>query len=160
MEFSGPAPLGPFAALAAEMPLRKVYNARKVQPGDKAGDARTNGQQNPEPEARSAEARDIAALRREMERRDLPAGPPPSFQMSLLEVESDIQHVIARVEAARTQAREAEGLKAAGFAGDSAAVSAFASADASANETAPASAVGRPGAPGIGADETPRSRSA
>ena len=112
MEFIGPAPLGPFAALAAEMPLRKASDVKKVKPGAKTGDTTADARQNQAQDARSAEARDIAALRREMERRDLPTGPPPSFQMSLLEVEADILHVIARVEAARTQAREADALKA------------------------------------------------
>ena len=111
MEFAGPAPLGPFASLAAEMPLRKANDVKKVQPGAKAGDTTADVGQKPGQDARAAEARDIVALRREMERRDLPAGPPPSFQVSLLEVEADIQQVIARVEAARTQAREADALK-------------------------------------------------
>ena len=111
MEFAGPAPLGPLASLAAEMPLRKLNDVKKVQPGAKAGDMTSDIGQQPGQDARAAEARDITALRREMERRELPAGPPPSFQVSLLEVETDIQQVIARVEAARTRAREADALK-------------------------------------------------
>ncbi len=116
MDFARPAPLGPIAALAMETPLRKMQDVRKVTPGDKAGDTNgnTTGHTGADGDnaARTAEARDIAALRREMERRNLPAGPPPAFKMSLLEVESDIRHVLARIEAARNQTREAEGLKA------------------------------------------------
>jgi len=111
MVFIGPAPLGPFASLAAEMPLRKQNDVKKVKPGAKAGDTSSNTEQMPGQEARAAEARDIAALRREMERRDLSAGPSPAFQISLLEVDTDIQQVIARVEAARGQARDADALR-------------------------------------------------
>lgn len=112
MEFAGPAPLGPFASLAADMPFRRTNDVKKVQPGAQAGDTTGHAGQKPGHDARAAEARDIRALRREMERRDLPAGPPPSFQVSLLEVESDLQQVIARIEAARNQARQADALKA------------------------------------------------
>ncbi len=115
MEFAGPAPMGPFATLAAEMPLRRVNDVKQVEPGAKTGDTRGDTAGNAgrahDNSARTAEARDITALRREMERRDLPAGPPPSFKVSQLEIASDIQAVIARVEAARSQAREADALK-------------------------------------------------
>lgn len=112
MEFAGPAPLGPFASLAAEMPLRRTNDVTRVQPGASAGNTTGHAGRRPEQDVRAAEARDIQALRREMERRDLPAGPPPSFQVSVLEVESDLKQVIARIEAARHQAREADALKA------------------------------------------------
>ncbi|PIE07298.1 MAG: hypothetical protein CSA74_07905 [Rhodobacterales bacterium] len=126
MEFAWPAPLGPLAALATETPLRKMQDVRKVTPGHKAGDSNgnTTGHTGAEGDnaARTAEARDIVALRREMERRNLPAGPPPAFKMSLLEVESGIRHVLARIEAARTRTREAEALKAEATTRDRAAV--------------------------------------
>jgi hypothetical protein len=37
---------------------------------------------------------------------DRPTGPPPAFQASLLEVESDLSYVIKRVAAAREKARD------------------------------------------------------
>ena len=111
MEFAGPAPVGPFAALAAEMPLRKVNDVKQVEPGTKPGDTAPDTGRGRDNGFEAAAARDIKALRREMERRDLPAGPPPTFEVSQLEIESDIQQVIARVEAARAQAREADALK-------------------------------------------------
>ncbi len=104
--------MGPLATLAALMPLRKANDVRQVEPGAKAGDTTGDTRHETAQAARAAEARDVTALRRERERRDLPAGPPPSFQISQLEVDADIKQIIARVEAARTRAREAEGMKA------------------------------------------------
>ena len=95
---------------AAQAKRREESAARAPRRATRPSDV---GRQ-PAQDARAEEARDITALRREMERRDLPAGPPPSFQLSLLEVEADIQQVIARVEAARTQAREADAVETGG----------------------------------------------
>jgi len=52
----------------------------------------------------------VAALRREMERRALPPGPPPTFKLSLLEMDRDLQRTIARNEARRAQASAAQTL--------------------------------------------------
>lgn len=111
MEFAGPAPIGPFATLAAELPLRKPNDVKQIEPGSPSDDTAPDTGRERDNGTEAAAARDIAALRREMERRDLPAGPPPSFEVSQLEIEADIQQVIARVEAARAQAREADALK-------------------------------------------------
>lgn len=111
MEFAGPAPVGPFATLAAEMPLRKVNDVKQVEPGTRSGNTAPDTGRDRDNGTEAAVARDIGMLRREMERRDLPAGPPPSFEVSQLEIEADIQQVIARVAAARSQAREADALK-------------------------------------------------
>lgn len=111
MEFAGPAPVGPFATLAAEMPLRKINDVKQVEPGTRSGGTAPDTGRERDNGTEASAARDISTLRREMERRDLPAGPPPSFEVSQLEIEADIQQVIARVEAARSQAREADALK-------------------------------------------------
>lgn len=111
MEFAGPAPVGPFATLAAEMPLRKPSDVKQVQPGARPGNTAPDTGRDRDNGTEAAAARDIRALRREMEQRDLPAGPPPTFEVSQLEMDADIQQVIARVEAARAQAREADALK-------------------------------------------------
>ena len=103
--------MGPFATLAAEMPLRKVNDVKQVEPGARAGDTAPDTGRGRDNGLEAAAARDITALRREMERRDLPAGPPPTFELSQLELDSDIQQVIARVEAARSQARDADARK-------------------------------------------------
>lgn len=111
MEFAGPAPVGPFATLAAEMPLRKPNDVKQVDPGTRPGNTAPDTGRDRDNGTEAAAARDIRALRREMERRDLPAGPSPAFEVSQLEMDADIQQVIARVEAARAQAREAGALK-------------------------------------------------
>lgn len=108
MEFAGPAPVGPFATLAAEMPLRKPNDVKQVDPGTQPGNTAPDTGRDRDNGTEAAAARDIRALRREMERHDLPAGPPPSFEVSQLEIEADIKEVIARVEAARAQARETD----------------------------------------------------
>ncbi|MCB1357081.1 MAG: hypothetical protein KDK53_11495 [Maritimibacter sp.] len=82
-----------------------------MEPGTKPGDTAPDTGRGRDNGFEAAAARDIKALRREMERRDLPAGPPPTFEVSQLEIDTDFQQIIARVEAARAQAREADALK-------------------------------------------------
>lgn len=111
MEFSGSVPFGPSATLAAELPLRKPNDVKQVEPGSQPDNTASDAGHGGDTAAVAAAARDITALRREMEQRALPAGPPPTFELNQLEVETDIQKVIARVEAARAQAREADALQ-------------------------------------------------
>lgn len=112
MEIARPAPMGPIAALAAEMPLRKVPEVRQVDPGKGMGESAADARGTPRQAENAAAARDIDAFRREMERREKPAGPPPTFEVSLLEVNQDFRRVMARIEAARAQARDADALRA------------------------------------------------
>jgi hypothetical protein len=92
---------------------QRTPDLRPVDPGEQSTGAGTNTRQRPQQDASAAAARDIAALRQETSERDLPTGPPPAFEVSLLEMESDLKHVLARVEAARAKARDAEALRAA-----------------------------------------------
>ncbi|HGG04381.1 MAG TPA: hypothetical protein ENK28_02895 [Aliiroseovarius sp.] len=55
---------------------------------------------------RQSKAKDFAD--RDTER---PTGPPPSFEVNVLEVDRDLQEAIARIEAARGQIRNADGIK-------------------------------------------------
>jgi hypothetical protein len=105
MEFPGFNPLNALAS-AAELPAYRMAHVGKVTPGRDAQGATSDNRQHAEPGRPAAEARDSAALRHEMQRRGLPAGPPPTFQMNLLEAEAGINQAIARVEAARTQSRD------------------------------------------------------
>lgn len=111
MDFAGPAPIGAFAPHAAEAPLRKPLEVKQVTPGDQSGKTGTDKRGERDNSAQSEAARDITALRQEMQRRDMHAGPPPTFEISQLEIEADIRAVIARVEAQRTQARAADAVK-------------------------------------------------
>ncbi len=111
MELSGLNPLGLAAASAVTMPLRKAPDVQKVDPGQQSNGAGTDARQRPEQDATASQARDITEIRRQMERRDLPAGPPPTFELSLLEVESDLKQVLARIEAQRAQSRDSEAVQ-------------------------------------------------
>lgn len=111
MEFAGLNPLGSMAAFAVEAPLRKAFPVTRIAASDHARGAGTDSRQRPDQESTAAEARDIAALRRKIERRALPAGPPPAFEMNLLEAEGGLDQALARIEAARSRDRDAPALR-------------------------------------------------
>lgn len=112
MDYARPAPLGPSATLAADMPLRKPNDVRRIEPGARTGNTATDTGRDRDNGPTAAAARDITRLRRELGTDDLPAGPTPAFEVSQLELDADLQHVIARLEAARSQAREADAVRA------------------------------------------------
>lgn len=107
MDFMGPAPLGSQAALLALSQQRRTPELKSVDPGDRSDGTGNDARRRPQQDETAAVARDIVALRRETSQRDLPVGPPPTFEISLLELESDIKHVLARIEADRAKARNA-----------------------------------------------------
>lgn len=113
MEFAGVNPLGSMAALAVEAPLRKARSVTRIAASGHAQGASTDGQKRPD-QGRAAEARDLAALRHEIERRALPVGPSPAFKMNLLEAENGLEQVLARIEAARNHDRESPALRPSG----------------------------------------------
>jgi hypothetical protein len=112
MELSGLNPLGSAAVAAVAMPQRAGPDVQKVDPGQKSNCTGTDARQHPEQDATASQARDINEIRQEMEKRNLPAGPPPTFELSLLEVERDLKQVLARIEAERATARDTEAVKA------------------------------------------------
>lgn len=114
MELPGLNPLGSIAVFSAEAPLRKQQQVKRVNAFDQAQRPATGQRDHPQQDLTAAEQRDIAALRREVERRGLPAGPPPSFQISLLEAEGGLERALARIEATRSQQRDAPALRPAG----------------------------------------------
>lgn len=111
MELPGLNPLGSLAAFAVEAPMRKLQIPVRVEPSDQTRGGAADTHQRPEQDIIADEARDVAALRREMQHRDLPAGPPPAFQISLLEAEGGLEQVLARIEATRSQERDAPALR-------------------------------------------------
>ncbi len=111
MEISGPAPLGTKAAYAVPVQDTRPPDLRKVQPQTATTDAGADGHERPEQDVQAAASRDILALRRAVAQGRRAAGPPPSFEVSLLEVESDLQQKLARMEAERSQARDAPGVQ-------------------------------------------------
>lgn len=116
MELSGPAPLGAQAAIAAQVQQRRPVDVQKVDPGRQTDSSGTDARQRPEQDQTAASARDITDLRdrtrQQARQRDLPAGPSPAFEVSLLEMASDLKQVIARIESARNQERDAQAVKA------------------------------------------------
>jgi len=111
MDFSGPAPLGSQAILMALPQPRRDAEVRAIDPGSASTGAGNDAGQSPEQDDTAAAARDIIALRQETARNNLPVGPPPSFEVSMLEMQSDLRQVLARLEVARNQERDAEALR-------------------------------------------------
>ncbi|SMH32051.1 hypothetical protein [Maritimibacter sp. HL-12] len=106
MEIPKPFFYGPLLAAGFGPAQRKDVQLTRIAPGTAAQGAGNEARQYPGQERAAAEARDVAALRREMDRRALPPGPPPAFKLSLLEMDQDLQRVIARVEARRAEASD------------------------------------------------------
>ena len=104
MEFTIPAPLGAHANLLAQTPVRKPPDLSKVETAPDAGKARADmhnskdhGQtpQKTEPRTGLSDRLDIDT--------NQPVGPPPSFQVNVLEMEHRLQQKLARLEAVRAQ---------------------------------------------------------
>lgn len=106
MELPGLNPLGTMAAATVDPPTRKIQQVERVAASDGAQGALTQGREHPDQTANTAKARDIKALREAIERRALPAGPPPTFQMNLLEAQSGVDPALARIEVNRGQMRD------------------------------------------------------
>jgi hypothetical protein len=106
MEISGPAPLGTKAAYALPVHDARPVAVHKVDHKSATSDAGAEARQHPEQDRQASVSRDIIALRQAVAQGQRPAGPPPSFEVSLLEVESDLKQKLARMEAERTQERD------------------------------------------------------
>ncbi|MEC7762794.1 MAG: hypothetical protein VX874_12890 [Pseudomonadota bacterium] len=98
--------MGTKAAFA--MPVHDLRPAavHKVEQKSATSDAGAEAREHPQQDAQASASRDIIALRRMVAQGQRPAGPPPSFEVSLLEVESDLKQKLARMEVERTQARD------------------------------------------------------
>ena len=106
MEISGPAPLGTKAAYALPVQDARPVAIHRIDPKPATSDAGAEARQHPDQNAPASVSRDIPALSRAVAQGQRPAGPPPSFEVSLLEVESDLKQKLARMEAERTQERD------------------------------------------------------
>ncbi|MBV7378037.1 hypothetical protein [Maritimibacter dapengensis] len=114
MEISGVAQLG--ARTLSSGPVAPLPQPVRVQQVDQNSGTSNAGQQagdHPNQEAQAAPTRDLLALRRAVAEGDRPAGPPPSFDVSFLELETDLKQKLARMEAARSKERDAEALQSA-----------------------------------------------
>jgi len=95
----------------AEAPERNRPTPLRVPAAQGSQGSETSDKRPDGADARAAQVRDLEALRFEMQQRGLPAGPPPAFQMNLLEAESGMSQAIARIESARGQSRDAPALR-------------------------------------------------
>jgi hypothetical protein len=98
-------------ATALETPQRRFVQVTRIPPGAAAQGPDAEPRRHPGQEHAAAEARDVAALRREMEQRALPPGPPPTFKLNLLDIDGDLRQAIARNEAHRARFVSAEALR-------------------------------------------------
>lgn len=109
MEFSGSAPLGGKAAVAVWAEQAQPDPTQIVTARDGADGARLDTHAEAESQDdKAAVNRQLAALRRAVARGDQPAGPPPTFEVSLLEVEQDLQNKLARMESEHAQEQNAQ----------------------------------------------------
>ncbi|HHC30139.1 MAG TPA: hypothetical protein ENK80_06220 [Rhodobacterales bacterium] len=107
MQLPGLNPLGTMAATVSDPPTRKTQHVERIAESDGAQGAATQGREHPEQASNVAKVRDIKALREAIGQKTLPAGPPPAFEMNLLEAQSGVDPALARFEASRGQARDA-----------------------------------------------------
>ncbi len=111
MDIQAQAPFGSPANPAARMPSQTAPSVPPVTESDASGKPGADTRQTGHQTDNAAAARDIRAQHQRRVDPDLPTGPPPAFEISLLEVERDLQQVIARLEAARTRSLDAEGVR-------------------------------------------------
>ena len=109
MDISGPAPIGGHASLAAQMPTRTPPEVPVVDESRRTDQAQTDANTAHRDGNAAEAARDQREARRDP---DVPTGPPPTFEVTLLEVEQDLQATLARLEATRNHDRDAEAVRA------------------------------------------------
>lgn len=107
MELSGPAALAQHSVLATSM-VKKTADVPKIEPSQNTGDAGLQTGPRAGGSGASPSVAEFVEMRNAAARGEKPAGPPPSFEVSILDVQSDLKQAIARMETARSQARDAE----------------------------------------------------
>lgn len=113
MDFSAPSPISAQATMAAHAQARDLPSASKVDPSPTLQEARTdphtaNGQGQSDT---TADARQRLEHRERVEDPRTPTGPPPTFQVSQLEVDQDLHNILARLEAERGHDRDGNALR-------------------------------------------------
>lgn len=103
MEFTLPSPLGAQATLAAQQPARQAPDPARVEKAPKAGKARAD--------AHNASDHSNAQTLNSNQKRDgieppldpeQPVGPPPTFQMNVLEMERELHQRLTQLEISRS----------------------------------------------------------
>lgn len=115
MDFTAPSPLGAQATLMAQRPVRPAPDPNRVEKSPTAGETRADAHNTQEhgntQSLISGQKRDAIEPPPDP---DQPVGPPPTFQMNVLEMERELHQRLAQIELARSlsdgQAREFEPL--------------------------------------------------
>ena len=111
MDLSGAAPIGARWALPVMAPETRVTAVTQVQKQSGSSGAGTDAHDTPEQDQHSATSRDLLALRRAVEDGNRPAGPPPSFDVSILEMDRDLKQILARMEVDRAKSRDHDAIQ-------------------------------------------------
>lgn len=106
MEISGLAHNHVQAALVANRPTEPPPSSRRVEPQKDTARSGLGGREDSRADVNAAQMR--ATLRDDENR---PAGPPPSFDVSLLEMERDLRKMIARIGIERSMAQDREAVR-------------------------------------------------
>ncbi|NDW53518.1 hypothetical protein [Aliiroseovarius sp. PrR006] len=103
MEFTVPSPLGAHATLMAQRPTRPAPDPTRVEKSPTAGETRAdphNTQEHGNTQSLiRTETRDMLAPPPDP---DQPVGPPPTFQMNVLEMERELHQRLAQIELERS----------------------------------------------------------
>ncbi len=111
MNILSPLQIGPPTAPILRADIEKTPAVPKVETSGSASKSDLN-QQGQSQAQMAQQARQNKANSFADRDNDRPTGPPPSFEVNVLEVDRDLQQAIARIEAARGQIRDADGIKA------------------------------------------------
>ena len=108
MELSGMAPFSGHASSAAQLAEPPPSDVPTIDESRSSDQAQTDTR-SPNQENAADATRDLINARRG---EDVPTGPPPTFDVTILQVEADLQTAIARMEVKRTMERDASGVSA------------------------------------------------
>lgn len=110
MELSAPSHLGVPGALGPRMPEPGAPDTTRVNPNEGLGKPGADPHQLSQNAENSALAKERKNLSGAHHREAPLAGPQPSFEISILEIEQDLKKEIARMEAARGRERYGEAI--------------------------------------------------
>lgn len=102
MEFTIPSPMGAQATLMAQRPARPAPDPTRVEKPPNAGKTRADShntqEHNNTQTLNNSQKRDVIEPPPDL---DQPVGPPPTFQMNVLEMERELHQRLAQIEFSR-----------------------------------------------------------
>lgn len=105
MDFSIPSPLGAHATLSGQLPVRKPPDSSRVETAPDTGKTPADMHNSKD---HGEDGATLTKMAQQLLDPDQPVGPPPSFQMNVLEMEQELQHRLASIEALRNQQNSAD----------------------------------------------------